>query len=180
MKWINCATALFVLCFSLESSIEDAKQKAEHDKMLKLAEEKKLKVKQTIAMMRDKFRKLLEKNNEIPEHLRLARSVRTTVYNIASGIITVFVAKMIAHLHKDNLVSIHFYNTWNGFVVKNRSLRLIQKLEKTLWSNWTKKWTLWRRKWLGKKNAVDCFWIKFGTGWHKFITCLLHIRASFR
>lgn len=43
--------------------------------MLKLAEEKKLKVKQTIAMMRDKFRKLLEKNNEIPEHLRLARNV---------------------------------------------------------------------------------------------------------
>ena len=58
-------------------SIEDAKQKSEHDKMMKRAEEKKMGVKYTIEKLRHSFRKLLEKNGELPPHLRLDRKVCT-------------------------------------------------------------------------------------------------------
>ncbi|CAH1796965.1 unnamed protein product [Owenia fusiformis] len=54
-------------------SIEDAKQKAEHDKMMRLAEEKKTDVKRTIAQLRRQFKKLIERNVELPAHLRLDR-----------------------------------------------------------------------------------------------------------
>ena len=54
-------------------SIEDAKQKSEHDKMMKLAEEKKRSVRHTIQGFRHEFKKLLEKNHELPPHLRLDR-----------------------------------------------------------------------------------------------------------
>ena len=54
-------------------SIEDAKQKAEHDKMVKLAEQKKASVRKTVKGMRDQFRKLIDKNNQLPSHLRLDR-----------------------------------------------------------------------------------------------------------
>jgi len=43
--------------------------------MLKLAEEKKANVKGTIAQLRDQFKKLINKNKELPEHLRLDRKV---------------------------------------------------------------------------------------------------------
>ncbi|KAF6034679.1 hypothetical protein EB796_007012 [Bugula neritina] len=52
-------------------SIEDAKQKAEHDKMMREAEERKQEVRRIITQLRRQFKKLLEKNHELPTHLRL-------------------------------------------------------------------------------------------------------------
>ncbi|XP_060071995.1 cilia- and flagella-associated protein 44-like [Ylistrum balloti] len=54
-------------------SIEDAKQKAEHDKMMKQAEEKKRDVKQRIAHLRRQFKTLLEQNENLPQHLQLRK-----------------------------------------------------------------------------------------------------------
>ena len=56
-------------------SIEDAKQKSEYDKMIALAEKKKATVRLTINEMRYDFKKLLKKNVEIPDHLRLRTKV---------------------------------------------------------------------------------------------------------
>ncbi|XP_063718325.1 cilia- and flagella-associated protein 44-like isoform X2 [Symsagittifera roscoffensis] len=55
-------------------SIEDAKQKAEQDRLLKLAEEKKTGLKKKIQEMRRQFKKLLLKNGEIAPHLQLHRN----------------------------------------------------------------------------------------------------------
>ncbi|KAL4229263.1 hypothetical protein ACF0H5_012303 [Mactra antiquata] len=52
-------------------SIEEAKQKAEHDKMMKEAEEKKREVRRHIAKMRRMFKQLLDQNESLPQHLRL-------------------------------------------------------------------------------------------------------------
>ncbi|XP_071842731.1 cilia- and flagella-associated protein 44-like isoform X2 [Apostichopus japonicus] len=54
-------------------SIELEKQQAEYDKMMRLAEEKKTDVRRTIAKLRRQFKKLLEKNQELPEKLQLER-----------------------------------------------------------------------------------------------------------
>ena len=64
-------TSEYFECFS----IEDAKQKAEHDKMMKEAEERKQEVRRIIAQLRRQFKKLLERNHELPEHLRLGALV---------------------------------------------------------------------------------------------------------
>ena len=63
--------------FLFDFSIEDAKQKAEHDKMMKEAEERKQDVRRIIAQLRRQFKKLLEKNHELPPHLRLGVIVST-------------------------------------------------------------------------------------------------------
>ena len=52
-------------------SVEDAKQKAEHDRMMKLAEEKKQHARRQIASLRRTFVKLQQKAARLPEHLRL-------------------------------------------------------------------------------------------------------------
>ncbi len=52
-------------------SIEDAKQKAEHDRMIKLAEEKKQTVRRQIASLRRTFTKLHQRDSELPKELRL-------------------------------------------------------------------------------------------------------------
>ena len=52
-------------------SVEDAKQKAEHDRMIKLAEEKKQHVRRQIASLRRTFAKLQQRASQLPEHLRL-------------------------------------------------------------------------------------------------------------
>ncbi|XP_052253766.1 cilia- and flagella-associated protein 44-like isoform X2 [Dreissena polymorpha] len=52
-------------------SIEEAKQKAEHDKMMREAEEKKKEVRRHITKMRRMFKQLLEQNEALPGHLRL-------------------------------------------------------------------------------------------------------------
>ncbi|XP_053372820.1 cilia- and flagella-associated protein 44-like [Mercenaria mercenaria] len=52
-------------------SIEEAKQKAEHDKMMKEAEEKKREVRRHVAKMRRMFKQLLEQNDSLPKDLRL-------------------------------------------------------------------------------------------------------------
>ncbi|XP_019642802.1 PREDICTED: cilia- and flagella-associated protein 44-like isoform X3 [Branchiostoma belcheri] len=54
-------------------SIEDAKQKAEHDKMMRLAEEQKQKTRKAINQLRRKFNKLIEQNQELPGHAQLDR-----------------------------------------------------------------------------------------------------------
>jgi hypothetical protein len=56
-------------------SIEDARQKAEYDRMMKLAEEKKQHVRKTITQLRLQFKKLLESNEELPKNLQLLRMV---------------------------------------------------------------------------------------------------------
>lgn len=55
----------------LVHSIEDAKQKAEHDKMMREAEARKQEVRRIITQLRRQFKKLLERNHELPPHLRL-------------------------------------------------------------------------------------------------------------
>lgn len=67
-----CQRILFYLC-----SIEEAKQKAEHDKMMKEAEEKKREVRRHVAKMRRMFKQLLEQNESLPKHLRLHKDVCT-------------------------------------------------------------------------------------------------------
>ncbi|XP_038057956.1 cilia- and flagella-associated protein 44-like isoform X2 [Patiria miniata] len=54
-------------------SIELEKQKSEYDKMMRKAEEKKMEVRRTIAKFRRQFKKLLEQNQELPDHLQLQR-----------------------------------------------------------------------------------------------------------
>jgi len=56
-------------------SIEEAKQKAEYDKMLLLAEEKKAATRETIQTLREEFQRLITRNNELPPHLALSRKV---------------------------------------------------------------------------------------------------------
>jgi len=62
-----------VCCVSC--SIEDAKQKAEYDKKLMFAEQKKALVRETIQTLREEFRKLIARNNELPPHLALSHKV---------------------------------------------------------------------------------------------------------
>ncbi|XP_052060229.1 cilia- and flagella-associated protein 44-like isoform X9 [Mytilus californianus] len=54
-------------------SIEDAKQKAEYDKMMKLAEEKKREVRRQISKFRRQFKGLLEKNEGLPMNIQLKK-----------------------------------------------------------------------------------------------------------
>ncbi|XP_062616211.1 cilia- and flagella-associated protein 44-like [Saccostrea cucullata] len=54
-------------------SIEDAKQKAEHDKMMKIADEKKKEVRRQIAKLRRQFKSILEQNEGLPVHLQLKK-----------------------------------------------------------------------------------------------------------
>ncbi|XP_048588414.1 cilia- and flagella-associated protein 44-like isoform X2 [Nematostella vectensis] len=53
-------------------SIELEKQKAEHDRMVKLAEEKKQKVRRKIAELRRTFKQLMNRNQDLPGHVQLA------------------------------------------------------------------------------------------------------------
>ena len=57
-------------------SIEEAKQKREHEKMLKTAEDKKVKVRRTITTLRSRFKKLRSANKDLPAHLSLSATVR--------------------------------------------------------------------------------------------------------
>ncbi len=52
-------------------SIEDAKQKAEHDRKMKQAEEKKLLVRRQIASLQRTFSKLQTRNSRLPSHAQL-------------------------------------------------------------------------------------------------------------
>lgn len=52
-------------------SIELEKQKAEHDRMMQLAEEKKQRIKNTVGKLRREFRKLKGRNGELPPYLQL-------------------------------------------------------------------------------------------------------------
>jgi hypothetical protein len=61
---------------SIFISIEDAKQKAEHDKMMKLADEKKKEVRRQIAKLRRQFKSILDQNEGLPVHLQLKKEVR--------------------------------------------------------------------------------------------------------
>lgn len=52
-------------------SIEDAKQKAEHDRRMKLAEEKKHHMRREVTALRKVFRRLKQRNSALPRDLRL-------------------------------------------------------------------------------------------------------------
>ena len=60
-------------------SIEDAKQKAEHDKMMKIADEKKKDVRRQIAKLRRQFKSILEQNEGLPVHLQLRKEVQKII-----------------------------------------------------------------------------------------------------
>jgi len=55
----------------LPYSIEDAKQKAEHDRKMRLAEEKKQRVMREVGALRRTFLRLQQRGRELPGHLRL-------------------------------------------------------------------------------------------------------------
>ena len=59
------------MCVDL-CSIEDAKQKAEHDRKVKQAEEKKQHMRRQVASLRRTFRKLQQRSAELPGPLQLA------------------------------------------------------------------------------------------------------------
>ncbi|VDP46851.1 unnamed protein product [Schistosoma mattheei] len=52
-------------------SIEETKQKSEHDRLVELAERKKAETRQKVAELKDRLRKLKEQNNRLPERIRL-------------------------------------------------------------------------------------------------------------
>lgn len=56
-------------------SIEDAKLKAEHDKMIRDAEAKKTEERKKIEKLRKTFLKLQRTNRELPENVRLEKEV---------------------------------------------------------------------------------------------------------
>ncbi|KAM8976941.1 cilia- and flagella-associated protein 44 [Pelodytes ibericus] len=55
-------------------SIETAKQKRQHDLLLKQAEQKKAIKRQELSLLRNEFRLLLLKNTELPAHMQLGRA----------------------------------------------------------------------------------------------------------
>ncbi|CAH8587804.1 unnamed protein product [Schistosoma curassoni] len=52
-------------------SIEETKQKSEHDRLVELAERKKAETRQKVTELKDRLRKLKEQNNRLPERIRL-------------------------------------------------------------------------------------------------------------
>merc|ERR1712110_337852 len=54
-------------------SIEDAKQKTEHDKRMKEAEHKKKEVRKSINQLRRQFKAILEQNENMPKNIQLSR-----------------------------------------------------------------------------------------------------------
>ncbi|XP_010628403.1 cilia- and flagella-associated protein 44 isoform X1 [Fukomys damarensis] len=63
-------------------SIENARRKREHDKLMKEVEEIKAKKREKIKALRNEFQKLLEMNKELPEHMQFKR----TDFNLDSEI----------------------------------------------------------------------------------------------
>ncbi|KAM5281126.1 cilia- and flagella-associated protein 44 [Ctenodactylus gundi] len=63
-------------------SIENARRKREHDRLMKEIEEKKAGKREKIKALRREFRKLLEMNKELPKHMQLKR----TDFNLDSEI----------------------------------------------------------------------------------------------
>ena len=55
-------------------SIEEAKQKAEQDRRIRLAEEKKAATRKYISTLRQQFRQLEERSSELPRHLQLGKA----------------------------------------------------------------------------------------------------------
>ncbi|XP_043929077.1 cilia- and flagella-associated protein 44 [Protopterus annectens] len=55
-------------------SIENAKQKAEYDRLMKLAEKKKAEKRNELYTLRNEFKQLLQRNAELPEHMQLERA----------------------------------------------------------------------------------------------------------
>ena len=70
---VTCFLVLCSCCALL--SIEDAKQKAEHDRRIKAAEAQKQTVRQEILGLRKQFQKLVNKARQLPEHLQLSKQV---------------------------------------------------------------------------------------------------------
>lgn len=56
-------------------SIENARKKREHDKLMKKVEELKAHKREQIKILRNEFWKLLELNKELPAHMQFQRTV---------------------------------------------------------------------------------------------------------
>lgn len=56
-------------------SIEQAKQKAEFDRLVTLAEQKKADTRKKVTELRLRFRRLKEQNDRLPERIRLSKEV---------------------------------------------------------------------------------------------------------
>ena len=65
----RCSACVNPVCHS----IEDAKQKTEHDQMMKRAEEKKQHVRRMVASLRNIFQSLLQESAKLPKPLQLDR-----------------------------------------------------------------------------------------------------------
>lgn len=69
----------------LYCSIEDAKQKAEHDRRLKQAEMKKHSVRKEVGRLRRTFLQLVQRNQQLPPHLQLAAEEFIMDPNLEAG-----------------------------------------------------------------------------------------------
>lgn len=72
--------------FLVISSIENAKQKMEHDMIIKDAEMKKYLKRQELILLRHEFQALLQLNNELPKHMQLARAVCLGFFPLTGGL----------------------------------------------------------------------------------------------
>jgi hypothetical protein len=61
-------------------SLEQEKQKSEHDKMVAIAEGKKLEMRQRITELRKSFKELLNKNEQLVPRIKLGKNVRIFDY----------------------------------------------------------------------------------------------------
>ncbi|VDQ17287.1 unnamed protein product [Trichobilharzia regenti] len=57
-------------------SIEEYKQKSEYDRLVELAEQKKAETRLKVSELRRRFKKLKDRNERLPERIRLPISVR--------------------------------------------------------------------------------------------------------
>ena len=75
----------WTLSLSLSGSIEDAKQKAEHDRRVKQAEMKKHSVKKEVGRLRHAFQQLVQRNAKLPPSLQLAADEFTMDPGLEAG-----------------------------------------------------------------------------------------------
>lgn len=69
-------------------SIETAKQKLELDRMLQEAEQRKVERRKRLVELQSQFQGLLEQNQNLPEHIRLHRSVHSShIHSAQSALI---------------------------------------------------------------------------------------------
>ncbi|CAH8582329.1 unnamed protein product [Schistosoma rodhaini] len=99
-------------------SIEETKQKSEHDRLVELAERKKTETRKKVAELKDRLKKLKEQNNRLPERIRLP----TEAFNL--------VPQIRYDLFKDRQAEIDLVYKETAWETEKYKLAL-EKLEKT-------------------------------------------------